>query len=520
MAKGKLIDQFDQAVEAMMSKPSKPAAPDTALRSLDPRLGAILRIAGELRDLPRAEFKSNLKARLASSVPTQAELKPVGGKPLITEEDIYARIKEMADEPRLVAHDVNAALEGLPEMSMKFLAPVNNTTLIVSRGSSPSSWERHPGGEEMIYVVEGAAELVTLTDAGPVKSKLREGSLFVCPQGLWHRTIPQPSIAALYMTPGEGTENSRAKDPRGNAPGKRARATGKRGTLPRLDAHDLRAALREVPHLTITESTTGEEADAAVRTVAKLDQLTFGVMSYSGLTPWERHPDGDELLYALDGEVEVTVLTDDGPVRETIRKGSAFVCPRGLWHRQLARKSVSMLYGTATETSEVSFAEDPRSSSDPREAEKVETAAAPRRGIMPFMYVEGAGRAADFYKQVFGATELMREFDPDGTTVNHAMLTIGDTTIMISDPTSQDVRESGSQGTYRTPHMLGGSPLHLYIYVANVDEVFKRALEAGAKVIDPVEDKGWGDRCGGIEDPFGHVWWVGTPLKDLPPKQG
>src|ERR1700687_3339718 len=459
MAKGKLIDQFDQAVEAMMSKPSRPAAPNTAFRSLDPRLGAILRIAGELRDLPRAEFKSNLKARLASGALEAAPKtsKAVGGEPLITVEDIYALIHEMADEPRLVAHDVNAALEGLPEMSMKFLATVNNTTLIVSRGSSPSSWERHPGGDEMIYVVEGAAELVTLTDDGPVKSKLHEGSLFVCPRGLWHRTIPHPSVAAIYMTPGEGTENSHAKDPRGKAAGKRARATDKRGTRPpRLEVHDLRAALREVPHLTITEITTGEEADAAVRTVAKLDQLTFGVMSYSGLTPWERHPGGDELLYALDGEVEVTVLTDDGPVHQTIRKGSAFVCPQGLWHRQLARKSVSMLYGTATETSEISFAEDPR---EKKPEPAVEAGAPARRGIMPFMYVEGAGRAADFYKQVFGATELMREFDPDGTTVNHAMLTIGDTTIMLSDPTSQDVRESGSKGIYRTPQMLGGSPL-------------------------------------------------------------
>jgi PhnB protein len=403
----------------------------------------------------------------------------------------------MADEPRLVAHDVNAALEGLPPMSMKFLGEANNTTLVVSRATG-ASWERHPGGDEMIYVVEGAAELVTLTDDGPVKSKLREGSLFVCPRGLWHQTIPKPSVSAFYLTPGEGTENSRT-DPRGKTAGKRARATGKRGRTqaPRLEVHDLRAAVRHV---------------------ARLDELTLGVMSYTGQTPWERHPDGDELLFALDGEVEVTVLTDDGPVRETVRKGSAFVCPRGLWHRQLARESVSMLYGTATETSEVSFAEDPRVAQAPERKEEAQVA--PRRGIMPFMYVEGAGRAADFYKQVFGATELMREFDPDGTTVNHAMLTIGDTTIMLSDPTSQDVRESGSKGVYRTPQMLGGSPLHLYVYVANVDEVFKRALEAGAKVIDPVEDKGWGDRCGGIEDPFGHVWWVGTPLKDLPPKQG
>ena len=511
MAKGKLIDQLDEAVEVIMTKPDGP------LRDLDPRLGAILRIAGELRDLPRAEFKSNLKARLASSTPRQPPT-PVGGKPLFTEEEIYERIKEMADEPRLVAHDVNAALAGTPDLSMKFLAPVNHTTLIVSRASSPTSWERHPGGEEMIYVVEGAAEIVTLTDAGPVKSTVREGSLFVCPQGLWHKTFPRPSVASLYLTPGEGTENSHAKDPRGKTIGKRAWTSkkSKREPAPKLEAHDLRAALREVPHLTITDSTTGEDADAAVRNVAKLDQLTLGVMSYTGQTPWERHSGADELLYALEGELEVTVLTDNGPVHETLRAGSAFVCPQGLWHRQLARKSVSMLYGTAVETSEVSMEEDPR---EPKSAQIEEAPAAARRGIMPFLYVEGAGRAADFYKHVFGATELMREFDPDGTTVNHAQLKIGDTMVMLSDPTSQDVRESGSSGVYRTPHQLGGSPLHLYVYVANVDEVFKRAIESGAKVIDPVEDKEWGDRCGGIEDPFGHVWWVGTPIKDVPSKE-
>jgi len=100
--------------------------------------------------LPHAEFKSNLKAQLSSSALAAAApaSKPVGGKPLFTEEEIYARIKEMADEPRLVAYDVNAALDGLPELSMKFLAPVNDTTLIVSRASSPTSWERHPGGDE------------------------------------------------------------------------------------------------------------------------------------------------------------------------------------------------------------------------------------------------------------------------------------------------------------------------------------------------------------------------------------
>jgi PhnB protein len=89
---------------------------------------------------------------------------------------------------------------------------------------------------------------------------------------------------------------------------------------------------------------------------------------------------------------------------------------------------------------------------------------------------------------------------------------------MLSDPTSADVRQNDVHHLSRTPQSLGGSPVHLYIYVADVDEVFRRAVEAGAKVIDQPEDREWGDRTSGIEDPFGHVWWVGTPLKDLPPK--
>jgi PhnB protein len=502
MAKGKLIDQFDEAVEAMMSKPDAP------LRSLDPRLRAILRIAGELRDLPRAEFKSNLKARLSADISAAtSESKPVGGKPLFTHEDIDARIREMADEPQLVAHDVNAALAGLPDMSMKFLAQANNTTLVVSRATG-ATWERHPGGDEMIYVMEGVAEILTLTEGGPVRSKVREGSLFVCPRGLWHKTIPQPTVAAFYLTPGEGTEGSR-KDPRIEG---KFRAKGGRKRAPRLEVHDLRAALREAPHLNITERTTGEEADAAVRNVAKLDQLTLGVMSYSGLTPWERHPDGDELLYALDGEVEITVMTDDGPVQETLRAGSAFVCPRGLWHRQLARKSVSMLYGTATETTEASFADDPRGVAARVEEAADKPVAGISRSIMPFMYIEGAAKAVEFYQRVFGASVLMRDEEPSGI-VSHAMLKMGDTTVMLSDPTSADVKQNDVHGLSRSPRALGGSAVHMYIYVADVDAVFKRAIEAGAKVIDKVEDKEWGDRCGGIEDPFGHVWWVGTPIR-------
>ncbi|HEU4389452.1 MAG TPA: cupin domain-containing protein [Blastocatellia bacterium] len=124
-------------------------------------------------------------------------------------------------------------------------------------------------------------------------------------------------------------------------------------------AHDLRAALGSVAELNIGPATTGEEADAAFKRLGMLNQCTLAVGRFTGLTPWERHPNGDELLHVLDGEVDVTVLTDAGPVVTTVRGGSIFVCPRGLWHRQFSRHGVTTLYATPM-PSEISFADDPR----------------------------------------------------------------------------------------------------------------------------------------------------------------
>jgi PhnB protein len=511
MAKGKLIEQLDDAVEALVAKPN--ASPPVS----DPRLAAILRIAGELRDLPRADFKSRLKAELAEEPKEPAAAAPsTAGKPLVTHADIEERLKELEQQPDFIVHDIGAALSDLPGMTMRFLDSMNDHLLVVSCGGMGTHWERHLGSDEMIYVTEGETEVVTLTDDGPVISTVHAGSLFICPEGLWHRLTPKPFVSAFYLTPSR-TEGSAVKDPRAKAErAPKAAKSARRRSAAKLVEHDLRATLRSVPHLNITKATTPADADAAVRNFAKIGNLTLGVMSYTGQTPWERHPDGDELLLALDGELEVTVLTDDGPVTRKLRAGEVFVCPQGLWHRQFAEKSVSMLYGTPIPHGEISFADDPR-------AAKVdaETAAAPApavsRSIMPFLCIEGVASAVEFYKSVFGASVLMRDEEPSGI-VSHAMLKLGDTTIMLSDPTSADVKQNDVHGLSRAPHTFGGSPVHLYIYVDDVDAVFKRALESGAKVIDQAEDREWGDRTAGIEDPYGHVWWVGTPLKDLPPK--
>ena len=127
MAKGKLIEQLDHAVEAIMAKP------DASLPTADPRLAGILRIAGELRDLPRADFRDRLKADLAAQS-KELEASAPGGKPLITHEDIEERLKELAAQPKFIVHDVRAALSDLPQMSMRFLDSMNNHLLVASRG--------------------------------------------------------------------------------------------------------------------------------------------------------------------------------------------------------------------------------------------------------------------------------------------------------------------------------------------------------------------------------------------------
>src|ERR1700692_2179061 len=153
MAKGKLIEQLDDAVEALVAKPNAPQP------ASDPRLAAILRIVGELRDLPRADFRNRLKADLAAQSKELEPAPPVvatgtGGKPLVTHQEIKERLKELAEQPKFIVHDVRAALSDLPDMSMRFLDSMNDHLLVASRGDKRTHWERHLGSDEMIYVLE------------------------------------------------------------------------------------------------------------------------------------------------------------------------------------------------------------------------------------------------------------------------------------------------------------------------------------------------------------------------------
>ncbi len=124
-----------------------------------------------------------------------------------------------------------------------------------------------------------------------------------------------------------------------------------------MQAYDLREVLRDLPELAITENTTNEEASAAVGVIAPFNQGILNVMRFSGLTPWEKHPQ-DELLHILDGEVEVTLLSENGSETMTVAAGSIMVIPQGVWHRQFAKAFVTILFATP-QPSDFSFEDDP-----------------------------------------------------------------------------------------------------------------------------------------------------------------
>jgi PhnB protein len=128
----------------------------------------------------------------------------------------------------------------------------------------------------------------------------------------------------------------------------------------------------------------------------------------------------------------------------------------------------------------------------------------------PYLIVDDAARALEFYRKAFGANERMRFAAPGGK-IGHAEITIGDSAIMLAD----EHLEMG----YRGPRAIGGSPVSIHLYVENVDEVFPRALAAGGTVLQPVKDQFYGDRSGTLRDPFGHVWNIATHKEDLSPEE-
>jgi PhnB protein len=130
--------------------------------------------------------------------------------------------------------------------------------------------------------------------------------------------------------------------------------------------------------------------------------------------------------------------------------------------------------------------------------------------LTPHIVCAGAAEAIEFYKNAFGAKELMRMPGPDGRLM-HASVGIGDSKLMLVD----EMPEWGALG----PKALKGTPVTIHVAVPNVDEVFAQAVAAGATVKMPVADMFWGDRYGIVVDPFGHEWSIATHIRDMTPEE-
>lgn len=125
--------------------------------------------------------------------------------------------------------------------------------------------------------------------------------------------------------------------------------------------------------------------------------------------------------------------------------------------------------------------------------------------VTPYMIIKDAAKAIEFYKKALGAVEMFCMKSPDGK-VKHAEIKIGNSPIMISDE-CEEYQMRGPQA--------GGSPMHLYLYVEDVDSLFNQAIAAGGKQIYPVDNKFYGDRSGGFADPFGYSWSIATHVEDV-----
>jgi len=130
--------------------------------------------------------------------------------------------------------------------------------------------------------------------------------------------------------------------------------------------------------------------------------------------------------------------------------------------------------------------------------------------VSPYLAVDDAARAIEFYARALGAKEVVRMDGPDGK-IAHAELMIGDSHVMLSDPSPQ--------ASTRSPNELGGTSASMFLYVEDVDAVVKQAVDAGATLTMEVADQFWGDRFGTVTDPFGHVWSVATHVEDVPPEE-
>ena len=129
--------------------------------------------------------------------------------------------------------------------------------------------------------------------------------------------------------------------------------------------------------------------------------------------------------------------------------------------------------------------------------------------LTPYLAIQGAAQAIEFYKKAFGAKERMRMPGPDGK-IGHAELLIGGSVVMLADE---------FPGMNTSPATLKGTTVNFLLYVKDVDAAYRKAIQEGAQSVFPPADKFYGDRSGVVKDPFGHVWCLSTHVEDVAPRE-
>jgi len=138
--------------------------------------------------------------------------------------------------------------------------------------------------------------------------------------------------------------------------------------------------------------------------------------------------------------------------------------------------------------------------------------------VTPYLIINGAAAAIDFYKKAFGAVEKFRFPMPDGK-IGHAEVKIGDSYIMLADEPEGQMADSPEHQAFKGPKSAGNTTVGIRLYVEDVDALAKQVKAAGAKELRPVVDQFYGDRSGTFQDPFGHVWTIATHKEDLTPEE-
>lgn len=509
-----VVRQIDEAVELIMADRKAP------LPRIGARLDSLLRVAGDLRDLPDEKFRGRLKRDLLSSIP-----KPARGQKLARKQKSAGTQKTAPGESKPGTADAApsaAAINPIPEgfHSITPYVLVDDAARFIdflkqAFGAEEIARVPRDDGAIMHAEIKIAGSMLELADAPGGDARPTPIAIWLFVENVDETFIRAQKAGAVSIHPPQdqnyGNREASVRDPFGN---------NWYIATPLEDAHwpeELRS-ITPYLHPEASDKVIDFLKDAFGGVEVARAQDSHGVVHHAEVRI------GDSIIAMGDAhgpyapmppQLHLYVPDTDRVYRRALAAGAVSIrepadAPYG---DRIAgvRDPYENTWWIATRIREVPIPEPHRGT--PAEVPAAELPEQQRPGrIMPFLYVDDAEAAAKFYERVFAAVETHRVTQASGK-VSHVQIAIGPTNVMVRDAHTGDLAE---QRFYASPTALSGrTPAPHYLYVADADAVIKNAISAGAKVVDQLDDQPWGDRCGGIQDPFGHVWFIATPLKSI-----